>query len=99
VPGNDDAIRSCELVTRVIADGIAAGRTGVTEQELSRVAQAPEAEAAETVPEGDYEQVSQGEEPVAEQPVPESGPEGDRGDREVPPADVEAERAPEEVTT
>jgi small subunit ribosomal protein S2 len=35
IPGNDDAIRSCELVTRAIADGIAAGRTGVTEQELA----------------------------------------------------------------
>ena len=74
VPGNDDAIRSCELVTRVIADGIAAGRTAVTEQELSRAAPAAEPEPApepaadaepETVPEGDYEQVSQKEEPVA----------------------------------
>jgi small subunit ribosomal protein S2 len=72
IPGNDDAIRSCELVTRVIADGVAAGRTGVTEQELSRPAQ-PDAEPAaeETVPEGDYEQVSQKEEPVAEEPVAE----------------------------
>ena len=25
IPGNDDAIRSCDLVARVIADGIAAG--------------------------------------------------------------------------
>jgi small subunit ribosomal protein S2 len=42
IPGNDDAIRSCELVARVIADGIAAGRTGVTEHELSRpVAEPP----------------------------------------------------------
>jgi small subunit ribosomal protein S2 len=66
VPGNDDAIRSCELVTRVIADGIAAGKTSVTERELSRPAPAAEPEA-ETVPEGDYEQVSQKEEPVAEE--------------------------------
>src|SRR5687767_5449808 len=82
VPGNDDAIRSCELVARVIADGIEAGRAGITEKELAR-AQAtvvepaaeapPEAEAGtdapelETVPEGDYEQVSQKEEPVAEE--------------------------------
>jgi small subunit ribosomal protein S2 len=66
IPGNDDAIRSCELVTRVIADGIAAGKTGVTEQEL---AQRPAAEPTEeeTTPEGDYEQVSQKEEPVAEE--------------------------------
>ena len=35
VPGNDDAIRSCSLVIRAIADGIAAGRTKVTEAELA----------------------------------------------------------------
>ena len=75
IPGNDDAIRSCELVARVVADGIEAGRAGITEKELSRaqatVVQpageaAPEA-AAETVPDGDYQQVSQKEEPVAEE--------------------------------
>ena len=69
VPGNDDAIRSCELITRVVADGIAAGTTGVTEAELRRAPtpEQPEAEAeAETVPEGDYEQVSPGEEPVSD---------------------------------
>jgi small subunit ribosomal protein S2 len=75
IPGNDDAIRSCELVARVIADGIEAGRAGITEKEISR-AQAtvvePDGEAApetgsETVPEGDDEQVSQKEEPVAEE--------------------------------
>jgi small subunit ribosomal protein S2 len=75
VPGNDDAIRSCELVARVIADGIEAGRAGITEKELSR-AQAtvvqPADEAApgaepEAAPEGDEEQVAQKEEPVAEE--------------------------------
>jgi small subunit ribosomal protein S2 len=70
IPGNDDAIRSCELVARVVADGIEAGRAGITEKELSR-AQAtvvqPTTEAeVETVPEGDYEQVSQKEEPIGE---------------------------------
>jgi small subunit ribosomal protein S2 len=52
VPGNDDAIRSCELVARAIADGIAAGKTGVTEQELSRAEPeaAPEEPAAEETP-------------------------------------------------
>jgi small subunit ribosomal protein S2 len=79
VPGNDDAIRSCELVTRVIADGIAAGKTSVTERELSRPAPAVEPEP-ETVPEGDYEQVSPGEEPVSEQPAEEA----ERAPEEVP---------------
>ncbi len=34
VPGNDDAIRSCSLVTRVIADAIAAGQQKVTAREF-----------------------------------------------------------------
>ena len=70
IPGNDDAIRSCELVTRVIANGIEAGRQRVTPEELAK----PEPTEEPTVPEGDYEQVSQHEEPVAEpaaEPVPE----------------------------
>ena len=36
IPGNDDAIRSCNLVTRVVADGVEAGRTKVTQAELER---------------------------------------------------------------
>jgi small subunit ribosomal protein S2 len=35
VPGNDDAIRACDLITRVIADGVIAGKQRVTPQELS----------------------------------------------------------------
>ena len=70
VPGNDDAIRSCDLIVRAIADGIYAGQQKVTPGEFR--APAPEEVSAEapTVPEGDYEQVSPGEEPVAEQSEP-----------------------------
>ena len=51
VPGNDDAIRSCSLVIKAIADGIAAAKTKVTEAELSAAAAAALAEgAAETAP-------------------------------------------------
>ena len=35
IPGNDDAIRSCNLVARVIADGIAAGSRRVDIEELA----------------------------------------------------------------
>jgi small subunit ribosomal protein S2 len=35
IPGNDDAIRSCSLITRVIADGIAEGKQKVTPAEMS----------------------------------------------------------------
>jgi small subunit ribosomal protein S2 len=34
IPGNDDAMRSCSLITRVIADGIEAGKQKVTADEL-----------------------------------------------------------------
>jgi small subunit ribosomal protein S2 len=34
IPGNDDAIRSCSLITRVIADGIAEGQTRARPEEF-----------------------------------------------------------------
>jgi small subunit ribosomal protein S2 len=78
IPGNDDAIRSCSLIVRAIADGIAEGQNKASVRDFARnggaqaeAAPQPEAAAAEepTVPEGDYEQVSQAEEPVAEPPA------------------------------
>ncbi|MDP8911882.1 MAG: 30S ribosomal protein S2 [Actinomycetota bacterium] len=35
IPGNDDAIRSCSLIVRAIADGIDAGRNAVTERDFA----------------------------------------------------------------
>jgi small subunit ribosomal protein S2 len=61
IPGNDDAIRACDLIVRVVTDGIAGGQQKATPADF----EAPAAEADETVPEGDYEQVAPGEEPVA----------------------------------
>jgi small subunit ribosomal protein S2 len=69
IPGNDDAIRSCDLIVRVVADGIAAGQQKATPADFTP---APQAKEPESVPEGDYEQVSPGEEPVAEE-VPTNG--------------------------
>ncbi len=66
VPGNDDAIRSCSLVTRAIADGIEAGRTKVTEAELA--APPKQAPAVEPAPETD----GGAEEPAAEAAVEET---------------------------
>jgi small subunit ribosomal protein S2 len=55
IPGNDDAISSCSLVTRVIADAVAAGRTGVTAQDFGeengRPADDPEPVSAEGIEE------------------------------------------------
>src|SRR5262249_49990019 len=50
IPGNDDAIRSCNLIVRAIADGIEAGRSKVTEKELAAPAAAAPAPAAEAEP-------------------------------------------------
>jgi small subunit ribosomal protein S2 len=63
VPGNDDAIRSCSLVTRVLADAIEQGKQKVTQRDFERqqqrqaeqaaaAAPAPAAEAPETVEPG-----------------------------------------------
>jgi len=47
IPGNDDAIRSCHVVVKAIADGIEAGKKKVTENELkAKAAKAEEAAAA-----------------------------------------------------
>jgi small subunit ribosomal protein S2 len=75
IPGNDDAIRSCSLVVRAIAEGIAAGKTGATAADFQRrpeeAEQEPTAEEIAEAPE--YEQVAPGEtvevpqaDPVAE---------------------------------
>jgi small subunit ribosomal protein S2 len=45
IPGNDDAIRSCGLVVRVLADGIAEGQ-GVARAAAAEIAAAQEAAAA-----------------------------------------------------
>jgi small subunit ribosomal protein S2 len=86
IPGNDDAIRSCSLVIRVIAGAIDAGKAKVTPAEMAAPAEEPgqpqvdepEASAAEEVAEEPaYEQVgareSAGEEVAsgsASPPVP-----------------------------
>jgi small subunit ribosomal protein S2 len=75
IPGNDDAIRSCELIVRVVTDGIEAGQQKATEADFARRGErgASRARAEEaTTPEGDVEQVSAGEEQVAEE-VPSNG--------------------------
>ena len=99
IPGNDDAIRSCSLIVRAIANGIAEGQSKVSTRDFAAAAtngeppaEEPAAEAVETVPEGDYEQVSRAEEPVAEEPVAEE-PVAEEPVAETPPA--AEEEAPE----
>jgi small subunit ribosomal protein S2 len=51
IPGNDDAIRSCNLVTRVVADGVAVARDKVTPAELAGEPEAAAEEAADATEE------------------------------------------------
>jgi small subunit ribosomal protein S2 len=63
IPGNDDAIRSCDLIVRVVADGIATGQQKATPADFTP----PPAPEPEPTPEGEQEQASESEQPAAEE--------------------------------
>jgi small subunit ribosomal protein S2 len=70
IPGNDDAIRACNLVTRVVADGIAEGRQKLGIQELERKpADAPKQEPAAAEAEGESD-AAETDEPAADPQTP-----------------------------
>jgi small subunit ribosomal protein S2 len=87
IPGNDDAIRSCSLIVRVIADGIEAGKQGVTAAEMTAPTNGkPEEEAAAEEP---AVEAAPAEEPAAveapaEVPVAEAAPVEEPAAEEVP---------------
>ena len=63
IPGNDDAIKSCDLIIRTIADAIEAGKQKVKPEEFQEAREAAPAEAEAVA------------EPVAEEaPAPEEAP-------------------------
>src|SRR5205085_4578256 len=78
IPGNDDAIRSCSLIVRAIADGIAAGRTRVTPEEFEpapaeengQLAEEPQAVVEESQP----PPVEPADEPVQPEATPQEVP-------------------------
>jgi small subunit ribosomal protein S2 len=72
IPGNDDAIRSCNLVARVVADGIEAGKTKVTPAEMAANAPATQEPAAE--PETAAEAAPEPENAPEPEPEPELEP-------------------------
>jgi small subunit ribosomal protein S2 len=81
IPGNDDAIRSCSLVVRAIADGIEAGKQKVTAAELKKerareaeAAAAAEAEAAAAAAAAAEEAAPPAETPPAEPAPAEAAP-------------------------
>ena len=96
VPGNDDAIRSCNLVLRVIADGVAAGQGRVTETELTRsngaAAASPVAAPAPPPDSGEAQGAETPDAPSAaadEAPDPEAGEPPSVGREPTAPADPE----------
>jgi small subunit ribosomal protein S2 len=68
IPGNDDAIRSCSLVTKVIADGIELGRQQVGAEEITQTAPElePEDEATEPAEEPEADELEAAEAEPAE---------------------------------
>jgi small subunit ribosomal protein S2 len=99
IPGNDDAIRSCSLVVRVIADAIEAGKSKVTAEEMAAPAAEPEA-AEEPAAQEPAAQEPAPEEPAPEEPAPEEaptepGPEPTAVATAVPPDAAGEEPAPE----
>ena len=97
IPGNDDAIRSCSLIVRAIADGIAAGQSKVTPKEMAgngngaaAPAESVEASEAPAADEPAAESPAAAEEPVAEtaEPVAEAEPEAETA---APAAEAEPE--------
>jgi small subunit ribosomal protein S2 len=83
MPGNDDAIRSCSLIVRVMADAIEAGKSKVTVEEMAPAAAEEQPPAAEEQPPAAEEQPA----PAEEQPA--SG--------EAQPEEQAAAEVPEEV--
>jgi small subunit ribosomal protein S2 len=71
IPGNDDAIRSCDLIVRAIADGIEAGQRKATPADFTPAQNGTPTEEEPSTPEGDSEQVPSGEEQAVEAPVAE----------------------------
>ena len=63
IPGNDDAIRSCSLIARAIADGIAAGQQKVSPRDFQQAAngEGPVQSGEDAAEDPQYEKLSQGE--------------------------------------
>ena len=74
IPGNDDAIRSCSLIVRVIANAIEAGKSKVTAEEMAVSASADDVEPAGDEDSAEADQAPQGATPADEAPADEAAP-------------------------
>jgi small subunit ribosomal protein S2 len=87
IPGNDDAIRSCSLIARALADSIEDGKQKVSARELARAEEQRAAEAAA--------QAAAAEQAAAEAPAPEAEPEAGPEPKPEPEPEPEAEAVAE----
>jgi small subunit ribosomal protein S2 len=107
IPGNDDAIRSCSVVVKAIADGIEAGKKRVTENELkargaknggtAETPAEPAAEPAAPAAEPAAPAAVAAAEPVAEAPEYEKTAAGETTAAPEPAADTTTEKTEEET--
>jgi len=93
IPGNDDAIRSCALITRVIADAIEAGRRKVGAEEFQQPQEEAPAAAAEAPEAPAPEAGEAAEQPAARDETPAEFEQLSQGE-----ASVEPQAEPQEVT-
>jgi len=90
IPGNDDAIRSCSLIVRVIANAIEAGKQAVTPAEMSAPRNGKPADPVSDEPATAEDPA--GEAPAAEAPAPEEP----AATEEAPAASPNGEEVPAE---
>jgi small subunit ribosomal protein S2 len=91
IPGNDDAIRSCNLVIRVIADGIAEGQTRARPEEFVAATNGGAPATAEAEPEGEGAELAAAEEEARPAEVVAA----DASYEQLAPKEPAAEAAPE----
>jgi small subunit ribosomal protein S2 len=99
IPGNDDAIRSCSLIVKAVADGIEAGKQKVTAAEVSAPKPAAPKEEAAPEPEPAAEAAPEPEPAAEATPSPEPAAEAAPSPQPAEPAaeaTPEPEAAPEE---
>jgi len=89
IPGNDDAIRSCSLIVRVIANAIEAGKSKVTAEEMAVSVAA--ASAAEVEPAAAEVQPAPDEEPAQADQAPQGESHADQAPADQVPEEVPAE--------
>jgi small subunit ribosomal protein S2 len=95
IPGNDDAIRSCGLIVKAVADGIEAGKQKVTSGEMRAKREREEASAEDAPAAEEAAPAAAEAPPAAEEAVPAAAAEAAPAAEEAAPTAEEVAEAPE----